>query len=78
MNRGAQHLAARVEEWVAEDPKGRSQNAAAALVECDTGNFSKILKGDGRSPGRALAIRIKEHFGTEPQWFDEPAEEPAA
>ena len=76
MNRGAQHLAARVKEWVAEKPD-RTQNAAAALVECDTGNFSKILRGE-RLPGRALSVALRTHFGTEPEWFDEAAEEPAA
>jgi hypothetical protein len=77
MNRGAQHLAERVKAWIEESPKERSQNAAAAEVDCDSGNFSKILRGE-RAPGRVIAHKILEKFGTEPELFDKPIEEPAA
>jgi plasmid maintenance system antidote protein VapI len=74
MNRGALHLAGQVSEWIQDDPEHRSQNAAAAATGCDTGNFSKILQGK-RLPGRTLATKIKQVFGTEPEWFDEPAQD---
>jgi hypothetical protein len=82
MNRGARHLAEQVREWVAQDPDNRSQNGAAGRVDCDTGNFSKILRGE-RLPGRAVSAKIRQEFGTEPEWFDEeeksaPVTEPAA
>ena len=74
MNRGAQHLAEKVREWIAADPEKRTQNGAAELVGCDTGNFSKILQGK-RYPGRKLAARIKRRFRTNPEWFDDPPAE---
>lgn len=77
MNRGALHLAQAVKAWVSEDPDNRSQNAAAGEVGCDTGNFSKILQGE-RAPGRVVSHNIFQKFGTEPAWFDQPSEEPAA
>ncbi len=79
MNRGAQHLAAQVRAWISEEPDERTQNGAAELVGCDTGNFSKILRGD-RLPGRALSVALRLYFGTEPEWFDQPADsaDPAA
>lgn len=71
MTRGQLHLQAEVAKRA---KKGLSQNDCAALVGCDTGNFSKILH-KGRLPGRALSSRIKKVFGTKPEWFDEEASE---
>jgi plasmid maintenance system antidote protein VapI len=55
MNRGA--LATRA----AIEAEGLSQNAAAAEVGCDSGNFSKILAGK-KLPGRDLTLRIAKRF----------------
>lgn len=55
MNRGA--IATRA----AFESEGLSQNAAAAAVGCDSGNFSKILSGKKR-PGRDLTLRIAKRF----------------
>lgn len=64
MNRGAEETRAEVIR------RGLSQNAAAALVGADSGHFSRILRGEAK-PGRALAGRIKEKFGTELSRWDE-------
>lgn len=70
MNRGAQHLDQAVKAWIEQDKEHRTQNGAAEAVGCDSGNFSKILKGE-RAPGRVAAHKIYLTFGTEPKWFDE-------
>jgi len=54
-----------------------SKNAAASLVDADPGNFSKMLQGK-RGPGRSLAARIKQEWGTEIEWWDEQVELPPA
>lgn len=66
MNRGA------LETRHAFTAEGLSQNDAAAAVECDSGNFSRILNGQ-RGPGRALAVRIASRFGVPVERWDEPA-----
>ena len=67
MTRGAQHVLEEISR------RGISQNSAAELVGADSGNFSKLLRDPKRGPGRELAIRIKTEFGTEIEWWDEPA-----
>lgn len=41
--------------------KGTTQNEVARMLECDSGNFSKIMALD-RLPGRALSLRIARRF----------------
>jgi transcriptional regulator with XRE-family HTH domain len=41
--------------------KGTTQNAVARMLECDSGNFSKILDFK-KLPGRALSLRIARKF----------------
>lgn len=67
MNRGA------IETRHAFTAEGLSQNDAAAEVECDSGNFSRILTGQ-RLPGRALAVRIASRFGVPVERWDEVAD----
>lgn len=64
MNRGIQ------ETRRAFEAEGLSQNAAADAVQCDSGNFSKIMRDD-RKPGRELAARIFKRFGTPLEAWDE-------
>jgi transcriptional regulator with XRE-family HTH domain len=66
MNRGA------IDTRNAFATEGLSQNDAAAAVECDSGNFSRILSGK-KLPGRALAVRIAARFGVPVERWDEPA-----
>ena len=47
-----------------------SQNQAAALVECDPGNFSKILN-KGTEPSVQLAARMSTVFGIDVTWWAE-------
>jgi hypothetical protein len=74
MTRGAAHVRAQIKA------RGLKQNDAARLVSCDSGNFSRLLTLDNRTPGRALASRIREVFGTAIESWDEkiPDEEAAA
>lgn len=70
MNRGALLTRKRILEM------GISQNAAARMVECDSGNFSKILAASGeKKPGRVLAAAIFDAFGTPFRAWDEEASE---
>ena len=64
MNRGAAALAEKIKE------EALTQNEAARQLEEDSGNFSKICRGD-RKPGRLLSHRLFQRWGIEPIWFDE-------
>lgn len=47
-------------------------NEAAAELETDSGNLSRILREeDGRKPGRSLATRIFERFGVSTSLWDQ-------
>lgn len=71
MNRGAAHVRAEIKA------RGLAQNEAARLVECDSGNFSKLLRGE-RGPGLKLALACHKQFGTDPGWWEEEISEEAA
>jgi hypothetical protein len=72
MTRGAAHVRAQIKA------RGLKQNDAARLVSCDSGNFSRLLTLDNRTPGRALASRIREVFGTPLELWDEKISEEEA
>jgi transcriptional regulator with XRE-family HTH domain len=71
MNRGAAHVRAEIKA------RGLAQNEAARLVEYDSGNFSKLLKGE-KGPGLKLALQCHSKFGTDPAWWDEEISEEEA
>jgi transcriptional regulator with XRE-family HTH domain len=64
MNRGAAALVEKIKE------ERLTQNEAARQLEEDSGNFSKICRGD-RNPGRLLSHRLFQRWGIEPEWFDQ-------
>ncbi len=63
MNEGAVALKARVEKL------GLGQNEAAKRVSADSGNFSRILRGESK-PGRTVSANIWREFGIAPDLFD--------
>lgn len=66
MNRGA------IKTMAALKKRDLSVNKGAALVGCDSGTFSKILREvDGRKPGRALAARIELKLGISAALWDQ-------
>jgi plasmid maintenance system antidote protein VapI len=66
MNRGA------VATKAAFEAEGLTQNGAARAVQCDSGNWSKILSGK-KLPGRELTLRIAKRFKVRGELWGESA-----